>query len=105
MDVVVARTHDSDLRSLSRPGLYRTFSPLDPNERLPRELLLEDERSRPFGIRLGRQHVAGLLWLPVVLITLAAGLRSGIGALPALAAIALMLGCFWVFAFRRRAGG
>jgi hypothetical protein len=104
MDLEVAGTQERDLRSLNRPGLYSAFSPLDPNERLPRELLLEDERSRPFGIRLGRQHVAGLLWLPVVLATLALGLRSGIGAVPVLVALGLMLGCFWVFAFRRRRG-
>jgi len=35
---------ESDMRSLARPGLLRIFAPLDPHERLPRELLPETRR-------------------------------------------------------------
>ena len=35
---------ERDMRSLARPGLRRIFAPLDPRERLPRELILEERR-------------------------------------------------------------
>jgi hypothetical protein len=59
-----------DLRSLERPSMYKIFAPLDPDERLPRELLFENRRHR----LVGRPEVAGALWLPVLwLILLATG--------------------------------
>ena len=56
-------THDRDLRSLDRPRLGRAFGPLDAEERLPRELVLDH------GIAwrgVGKRIVA-LLW-PLVLL-------------------------------------
>jgi len=35
-----------DLRSLERRSMYSIFHPLDPDERLPRELLVEGKRYR-----------------------------------------------------------
>lgn len=59
-----------DMRSLERPTMYTIFAPLDPNERLPRELLLEGRRHR----MIGRPEVAAALWLPSLwLILLAMG--------------------------------
>jgi hypothetical protein len=55
-----------DLRSLDRPGLYKIFAPLDPDERLPRELLLEGRRHR----LVGRPEVAAALWLPFLWVIL-----------------------------------
>lgn len=40
--------------------MYTIFAPLDDDEPLPRELLIEARRHRG----LGRREVAGLLWLP-----------------------------------------
>jgi hypothetical protein len=36
------------MRSLDRRGTYSIFAPLDPDERLPRELLLGRSRFHPF---------------------------------------------------------
>ena len=55
-----------DLRSLDRPSLYRIFAPLDPDERLPRELLMESRRHR----LVGRPEVAAALWLPTLWVIL-----------------------------------
>src|SRR5260370_424257 len=45
------RTELRDLRSLERRSMYSIFHPLDMNERLPRELILEGRRHRWLGIR------------------------------------------------------
>jgi hypothetical protein len=58
-------TEERDLRSLDRPGLRRTFAPLDQGERLPRELLLDGGLA---ARRLGRRFAA-LLWPAVVLLS------------------------------------
>jgi hypothetical protein len=71
-------THDRDLRSLDRPRLRGAFGPLDAEERLPRELVIDH------GIAwrgVGKRMVA-LLWPSVLLAGLlilawVAGLRSG----------------------------
>src|SRR5256885_16175047 len=55
-----------DLRSLDRPSLYGIFAPLDPEERLPRELLLEARRHR----LVGRPEGAAALWLPTLWVIL-----------------------------------
>jgi hypothetical protein len=59
-------TDQRDLRSLDRRSMYSIFAPLDANERLPRELILEGKRHRT----IGRREVAGALWLPVVFLIL-----------------------------------
>ena len=59
-------TDERDLRSLDRRSMYSIFAPLDANERLPRELILEGKRHRT----IGRREVAGALWLPVVFLIL-----------------------------------
>ena len=61
-------THERDLRSLERPGLLRTFAPLDADERLPRELVVDP------GVAVhgaGRRFIA-LLWPVGLLVGLAA---------------------------------
>lgn len=61
-----------DLRSLERRSMYSIFHPLDPNERLPRELLVEGRRYRwlDMGALLtlvGVLYLPGLLLMVVVL--------------------------------------
>jgi hypothetical protein len=51
---------ERDLRSLDRRSMYSIFAPLDADERLPRELILEGRRHRI----IGRRELAGALWLP-----------------------------------------
>ena len=55
-------TEDRELRSLDRRSMYSIFAPLDAEERLPRELILEGKRHR----MIGRRELAGALWLPTL---------------------------------------
>jgi len=48
--------------------MYSIFHPLDPNERLPRELMLEGRPHRLFEIQSLLTWV-GVLYLPVLLLT------------------------------------
>jgi len=57
-----------DLRSLERRSMYSIFHPLDPNERLPRELMLEGRRHRLFEVKSLLTWV-GVLYLPVLILT------------------------------------
>ena len=66
------RQSERDLRSLDRRSLHLIFAPLDPNERLPRELLLERSRFHPFQGDTPWARVASFLWIPALLVTLAA---------------------------------
>ena len=88
------------LRSLERRSMYSIFAPLDPAERLPRELILERPPCFFWGVRLGRRYLAGLLWVPALLTTL--GLFSWLGnPLLTLVAVILLLAGFVALAFRR----
>lgn len=83
-----------ELRSLDRRRMYEIFSPLDEDERLPRELLAEQRRFRS----VGRRELAGLLWLPALLTSLGAvSLMKG-SAPVAVGAAAATLGSLIVFA-------
>jgi hypothetical protein len=65
------RQTERDLRSLDRRSLHSIFAPLDPDERLPRELLLERTRFNPFQGNTPWERVASFLWIPALLVTLA----------------------------------
>ncbi|HSS93184.1 MAG TPA: hypothetical protein VLR46_04245 [Candidatus Dormibacteraeota bacterium] len=65
---------ETQLRSLERKRMYTIFAPLDPDERLPREMLHERPTGgalflglvgRRYG-PLGRWELAGMLWLPAL---------------------------------------
>jgi len=88
---------ERDLRSLERPGLYRIFKPLDPEEPLPRELLLAARRQRT----VGRRELAGALWLPGLVAIMVLAQVENLGWLPSGALICLLLGALTVFALRR----
>jgi hypothetical protein len=47
--------------------MYSIFAPLDANERLPREFILEGRHYKT----LGRRELAGALWLPALFLILA----------------------------------
>ena len=81
------------MRSLDRRRMYEIFAPLDADERLPRELLLEDRRFRSTG----RREAAGVLWLPSLLLTLRAVKwmgGSGSAAVGAAAGVLVAAGVF-----------
>ncbi|HKV89019.1 MAG TPA: hypothetical protein VJT78_13575 [Candidatus Dormibacteraeota bacterium] len=87
------RLEERDLRSLERPSMYTIFKPLDPDERLPRELLMEARRYRP----VGRRELAGALWLPALWLVLAFSGWVTKDGLAVLGIIALMYAGFWGF--------
>ncbi|HEX3506956.1 MAG TPA: hypothetical protein VHW94_01070 [Candidatus Dormibacteraeota bacterium] len=76
---------ESDLRSLERRSLYSIFAPLDADEQLPRELLMEARRHRS----LGRRELAGALWLPALFLVLI--LAGWMNFSPAMAVILVVL--------------
>src|SRR5437879_3241736 len=55
-----------DLRSLERRSMYSIFHPLDPDERLPRELILEGKRHRMIGMRF--MELLGFIYLPALIL-------------------------------------
>jgi hypothetical protein len=87
-------TRQRDLRSLERRSMYAIFAPLDAEERLPRELLMEGKRHRS----VGRRELAGALWLPVLSLIIFLAAWWNIGAPAALGVIAATFGGFWAFA-------
>jgi len=88
------QVRESDMRSLDRRRLYEIFAPLDPDERLPRELLIEQRRFRS----VGRREVAGLLWLPSLLVSLSVLSWMDAGGLAAVGLAAALLAALWWFA-------
>lgn len=87
-----------ELRSLDRRRMYEIFAPLDANERLPRELLIEGRRFRS----VGRREAAGLLWPPSLLISITAVTWMGGGGLMAVGAAGVALGALALFAMSDR---
>jgi hypothetical protein len=85
---------ESDLRSLERRSMYSIFAPLNVDEPLPRELLLESKRQRP----VGRRELAGALWLPALFIALVVTAWGNVSPLVALGVIALLFVGLVVFA-------
>lgn len=83
-----------ELRSLDRRRLYEIFAPLDADERLPRELLIDSRRFRT----LGRREAAGVLWLPSLLLSLTAVRWMGGSAPAAVGAAAAVLGALVLYA-------
>src|SRR6202165_4470225 len=79
-------TEERDLRSLERRSMYSIFAPLDANERLPRELVLEARRHKT----LGRRELAGALWLPALFLIVALVAWARVNALAAFSAIVLL---------------
>jgi hypothetical protein len=86
-------TEERELRSLDRRSMYSIFAPLDANERLPRELILEAKRHRS----LGRRELAGALWLPALFLIIALISWARLSALEAFGIVSLLYAGFWVF--------
>lgn len=85
---------ESDLRSLERRSMYSIFAPLDVDERLPRELLLEGKGHRP----VGRRELAGALWLPALFLALVVTGWGNAAPPVALGVIVLLFIAFALFA-------
>jgi hypothetical protein len=86
-------TEARDLRSLDRRSMYSIFAPLDAEERLPRELILEARRHRT----LGRREFAGALWLPALFLILALISWAKVHTAMAFGGVALLYAGLWAF--------
>lgn len=86
-------TRERDLRSLERKSMYSIFAPLDADERLPRELIMEGKRHRT----LGRRELAGALWLPTLFLIVVLLGRARMNGPAALGLIASAYVGFWAF--------
>jgi hypothetical protein len=85
-----------DLRSLERRSMYSIFHPLDPNERLPRELILEGRRYRFFERRTLFMWV-GVLYLPALMLTVVVLGSFSLGALVVFGTAALALAGVYLY--------
>jgi hypothetical protein len=92
-----------DLRSLERRSMYSIFHPLDPNERLPRELIFESRRHRMLERRTLFAMV-GYLYLPMLMLMVVVLGSFSVGALAAfgLAGLALLGVYLYVISARER---
>jgi len=86
-------TEERELRSLDRRSMYSIFAPLDANERLPRELILEGKRHKS----LGRRELAGALWLPALFLIIALVSWARVSSLEAFGLVGLLYLGFWAF--------
>jgi hypothetical protein len=90
------RTELRDLRSLERRSMYSIFHPLDADERLPRELILEGKRHRLVEIRY--LEVLGFLYLPALLLTVIVIGTAHMNGAFAFAVAGLLAAAFFVYA-------
>jgi hypothetical protein len=84
-----------DLRSLDRRSMYSIFHPLDPNERLPRELILEGRRHRLMDMR--HLELAGALYLPALIAAIIALGAIHLSPVVAFVVAGVLLVAFFVF--------
>lgn len=75
--------------------MYSIFAPLDDNERLPRELILEGKRHKT----LGRRELAGALWLPAMFVIFALIGWARVDSIAALGFVGLLYAGLWAFVF------
>lgn len=92
----MSRVEERNLRSLERRSMYSIFAPLDPDEPLPRELLMESRRYKT----IGRRELAGALWLPAVWVIFSLSGLVTRDVLVVLGIIAVVYAGFWLFALR-----
>jgi hypothetical protein len=93
---VKPQVREADMRSLERRSMYAIFAPLDANEALPRELILEGRRHRA----VGRRELAGALWIPALFLILWSASLGRLNGFIVIGAIVVALAGFAIFAFR-----
>jgi hypothetical protein len=91
---------ERDLRSLDRRSMYSIFHPLDTDERLPRELILEGKRHLMIDIR--RLELAGALYLPSLMLAVIVMGSFGVNPLVAFGVAGLMFAGFLIYAISVR---
>ena len=88
------------MRSLERRSMYSIFHPLDPDERLPRELFLESRRFRFFDLRF--VELLGLAYLPALLLGVFLLTSFGVHPLVAFGVAGVALVATFVFVARAK---
>ena len=93
---------ESDMRSLERRRMYTIFSPLDANEPLPREKLVEGRRHLIGEVR--RLEVAAALYLPAFFLAIYVMGSAGVPPLIVFGVVGLMFVAFlaWVVSGKYR---
>ena len=86
---------ESDMRSLERRRMYTIFHPLDADEPLPREKLVEGRRHLIGEVR--RLEVAAALYLPALLMAIYVMGSAGADPLVAFGIAGLMFVAFFVW--------
>ncbi|HSS60446.1 MAG TPA: hypothetical protein VLK30_03195 [Candidatus Limnocylindrales bacterium] len=89
-----------DLRSLERRSMYSIFHPLDADERLPRELILEGKRHRFFGLRF--MEFLGFVYLPALVLGIVALASIGIKPVVAFGLVGLVFLGFSIYVLAGR---
>jgi Flp pilus assembly protein TadB len=90
-----------DLRSLERRSMYSIFRPLDPDERLPRELVLEGRRYRWFDKRR-LFWLVGIFYLPALMLAIVVLASLKVSMLVAFGVAGIVLLGIFVYAFSAR---
>ena len=90
------------MRSLERRSMQTIFAPLDPTERLPRELVYEADRFHIYKDDPGWRHLASFAWPPAVILTIGLATSLFASASVGLAAAALLFIAFGWFILHRR---
>ena len=79
--------------------MYAIFHPLDPNERLPRELILEGRRQRWLRPRV-LLWLGGVLYLPGIMLGIILLSYLNVGAVAAFALGGVLLVAVYIYAIR-----
>ena len=80
--------------------MYTIFHPLDPNERLPRELLLEGRRHRLMDIR--HLEIAAALYLPALIAAIVALGALNLNPVIGFILAGVLLAGFYVFVLKAK---
>ncbi|TME43003.1 MAG: hypothetical protein E6I61_01325 [Chloroflexi bacterium] len=80
--------------------MYSIFHPLDPDERLPRELILEGKRHRMIGMRF--MELLGFIYLPALILGVVVMASFGIKPLVAFGLVGLLFVGIFVYVIAGR---
>jgi hypothetical protein len=80
--------------------MYSIFHPLDPEERLPRELLLEGKRHRLMGLRF--MELLGFMYLPALILGVVLMASVGLKPMAAFALAGLLFVALFVYVLKGR---
>jgi hypothetical protein len=80
--------------------MYSIFHPLDPEERLPRELLLEGKRHRLMGLRF--MELLGFIYLPALILGVVLMASVGLKPMAAFGLAGLLFVGLFVYVIKGR---